>query len=238
MRTIFYFACKKAFSDPYLIFWSVFFPIANVMFFSMLINVEGYILHILTAMMCMSVLSYSFMTTAFRIVINRKRGLYNLLKLTPMPLHKYIMSVSLAWTTISILSSLTVLFICALIFEITFPPISIVPIVLALFIASLGYIFLAFFTSSLVKEMGHASIINNIVLMGSMFLSNAYYTLDAAPPLLKLIVKINPFYYFINAVRNALFLQWNNYFNNIIMLVIFSVVVLFLASKTFRYTDK
>lgn len=65
--------------------------------------------HILTGMMAVSVLFYALTTTSFTILTQRRRGVYNLLRVTPMPLWKYVCSISGAWTIISFLCAALVL---------------------------------------------------------------------------------------------------------------------------------
>ena len=179
---------KKAIRDPFLIFWSIFFPLVIVISLGLFFNMESYTIHILTAMTCVSVLAYSFMTTSFNVLSQRRRGVYNLLKVTPLPLYKYIISLSCAWVIISIISSLFVFFVCALFFKIEFSFISILLFLPVIIIASLLYIFISFFVSSLVKNNETASILYNIILMASMFLSDGYYSLYNAPNIVKFLL--------------------------------------------------
>lgn len=238
MITIFTLNLKKALYDPFLLFWSLVFPIAMTVFLGSFVKMEGYAMHILTAMTGVSVLSYAFMNTSFNIFMQRKRGVYNLLKVTPMPLYKYIISLSLSWALISLLCSFIVLFICALIFKLYFSFLSIIAFIPVIFIAAVLYIFLSFFISGICKDVSYAAIINNIVLMISMFLSGAYYPIEYSPGFVKIMVKINPFEYFVDAIRSSVYFHWRSYFIDISILSVFFIVFLILAVNTFRYTDK
>ncbi|AGA67274.1 ABC transporter permease [Brachyspira pilosicoli] len=238
MKTIFKLTIKKAIRDPFLIFWSIFFPIVTIIALGILFNTESYTIHILTAMTCVSVLAYSFMTTSFNVLSQRRRGVYNLLKVTPLPLYKYIISSSCAWVMISIISSLFVFISCALFFKLEFSFVSILlflPIIIA---ASLVYIFISFFVSSLVKNNETASILYNIILMGSMFLSDGYYSLYNAPSVVKFLSKLNIFQYFLNAVRGAYYFDFQSYFIGLAVLLSCLIIALILAVNTFRYVDK
>lgn len=238
MKTIFKLTIKKAIRDPFLIFWSIFFPIVTIIALGILFNTESYTIHILTAMTCVSVLAYSFMTTSFNVLSQRRRGVYNLLKVTPLPLYKYIISSSCAWVMISIISSLFVFISCALFFKLEFSFVSILlflPIIIA---ASLVYIFISFFVSSLVKNNETASILYNIILMGSMFLSDGYYSLYNAPSVVKFLSKLNIFQYFLNAVRGAYYFDFQSYFIGLAVLLACLIIALILAVNTFRYVDK
>ena len=238
MKTIFKLTIKKAIRDPFLIFWSIFFPIVTIIALGILFNTESYTIHILTAMSCVSVLAYSFMTTSFNVLSQRRRGVYNLLKVTPLPLYKYIISSSCAWVMISIISSLFVFISCALFFKLEFSFVSILlflPIIIA---ASLVYIFISFFVSSLVKNNETASILYNIILMGSMFLSDGYYSLYNAPSVVKFLSRLNIFQYFLNAVRGAYYFDFQSYFIGLAVLLSCLIIALILAVNTFRYVDK
>ena len=238
MKTIFKLTIKKAIRDPFLIFWSIFFPIVTIIALGILFNTESYTIHILTAMTCVSVLAYSFMTTSFNVLSQRRRGVYNLLKVTPLPLYKYIISSSCAWVMISIISSLFVFIACALFFKLEFSFVSILlflPIIIA---ASLVYIFISFFVSSLVKNNETASILYNIILMGSMFLSDGYYSLYNAPSVVKFLSRLNIFQYFLNAVRGAYYFDFQSYFIGLAVLLACLIIALILAVNTFRYVDK
>lgn len=238
MKTIFKLTIKKAIRDPFLIFWSIFFPIVTIIALGILFNTESYTIHILTAMTCVSVLAYSFMTTSFNVLSQRRRGVYNLLKVTPLPLYKYIISSSCAWVMISIISSLFVFISCALFFKLEFSFVSILlflPIIIA---ASLVYIFISFFVSSLVKNNETASILYNIILMGSMFLSDGYYSLYNAPSVVKFLSRLNIFQYFLNAVRRAYYFDFQSYFIGLAVLLACLIIALILAVNTFRYVDK
>lgn len=238
MKMIFKLTIKKAIRDPFLIFWSIFFPIVTIIALGILFNTESYTIHILTAMTCVSVLAYSFMTTSFNVLSQRRRGVYNLLKVTPLPLYKYIISSSCAWVMISIISSLFVFISCALFFKLEFSFVSILlflPIIIA---ASLVYIFISFFVSSLVKNNETASILYNIILMGSMFLSDGYYSLYNAPSVVKFLSRLNIFQYFLNAVRGAYYFDFQSYFIGLAVLLACLIIALILAVNTFRYVDK
>ena len=50
MKTIFCMSIKKAFSDPYLLFWSIFILMANIIFTLSILGKKNYAVYILTSM--------------------------------------------------------------------------------------------------------------------------------------------------------------------------------------------
>ncbi len=238
MKTIFCMSIKKAFSDPYLLFWSIFIPMANIIFTLSILGKKNYAVYILTSMVALSVLSYAFMNVSFRVFYSKERALFNLLKVTPMPLYKYLLSMALAWMLISTAGAFIVLIVSSLIYKVTFSIISIVGIFFAILVASFFYIFLGFIVSILNKEVSRLNILNNLFFMSSLFLSTAFYSENNIPVFMKIILKVNPFEYFINAIRSSVVLSVNSYFINISVLIGLSLIMLLTSSIVFRYRLK
>ncbi len=238
MKTIFALTLKSALRDPFLLFWSLILPIGGSVLLGYFINVEEYPLHIMTGMIAASILFYSLVTTAYSIMAHRRRGVYNLLLVTPMKLWQYIVSLSSAWTLIAVISGLIVMAVCCSVFVITISFWSILLIVPVLFLSAIGFVFISFFVSSLAKNEGQMSIITNILLMPMLFCSDAFYSLVKAPGFLLIVSKFNPFQWFVEGVRNAFAVNLSNYAQNMGFLILFFLIALALAIKTFRYSDK
>lgn len=74
--------------------------------------------------------------------------------------------------------------------------------------------------------------------MGSMFLSDGYYSLYNAPSVVKFLSRLNIFQYFLNAVRGAYYFDFQSYFIGLAVLLSCLIIALILAVNTFRYVDK
>ncbi|GIO41148.1 ABC transporter permease [Paenibacillus apis] len=237
MKTIFKLTLKSAVRDPFLFFWSILLPVTGAIGLGMLFNSSEYPRHILTGMMAVSILFYSFMTTAYSILVQRRRGVYHLLRITPLPLWKYIYSISSAWTLTSVLCGMVVLLAGGLVFGIdqfVFAALLVIPII---FLAAIGYVFLSFFVASLTRTEGNLSMITSIGILPFLFCSNAFYSLAGAPQWIQTISRFNPFQWFVDGLRSSLALDWPNYFINIGLLFIVGTVTFVLALRTFRYAD-
>jgi ABC-2 type transport system permease protein len=237
MKKIFQLTLKSAFRDKYLFFWSLIVPIAATLGFGYFIKIDNYESSILTGMTAVSVLFYAFMTTSFAVLSQRRRGVYNLLHITPMPLWKYIVSVSSAWTFISVVSSLVVLIIGIIFFKISVSIGSLILCLPVIIISALSYIFLSFFVSRFCKNEAHANMLCNFVTLPFMLCSTAFYSMGNAPKAIQFLNKINPFEYFVNGLRTAISLNGYEYMKNIVVIFVFLVFSLLLATKTFRYSD-
>lgn len=152
MKTIFGLTLKSAGRDPFLLFWSILLPVGGTIGLGLLIKQTEYPLHIMTGMMAMGVLFYAFSTTAFAILSQRKRGVYSLLRATPMPIWQYICGVSGAWTLVSLLCALLVLIAGTLVFRLDVFILSILMLLPVLLCAALGYVLLSFFCIKLLPD--------------------------------------------------------------------------------------
>ncbi|MNC31781.1 hypothetical protein D3C75_801140 [compost metagenome] len=121
MKTIFLLTLKAAPRDPYLLFWSILLPVGGTIGLGLLIGQPEYPLRIMTGMMAVGMLFYAFSTTSFAILGQRRRGVYNPLRVTPMPLWRYICGVSGAWTLISLSCGLLVLGAGTIFFQLGIP---------------------------------------------------------------------------------------------------------------------
>jgi len=101
----------------------------------------------MTGMMATGILFYAFTTTVFAILGQRRRGVYSLLRVTPMPLRQYICGVSGAWTLVSLLCALLVLAAGTLVFHLDVSALSILMLLPVGLLAALGYVLLSFFAA-------------------------------------------------------------------------------------------
>ena len=86
MKSIISITMKSALRDPFLILWSVVLPIGGSIILGYLIDIQGYPVYIMTGMTATGIFFYSLITTSYAIMAHRRRGVYKLLRVTPMKL--------------------------------------------------------------------------------------------------------------------------------------------------------
>lgn len=237
MKTIFKMTVKAALRDPYLLFWSILMPLAGMFVLGLLVKTPGYSERILTSMMAVSILFYSLVTTAFSILAQRRRGVYHLLRATPMPLGSYVFSVSSAWAVVAMICGMLILAAGMLFFRINLTPFSLLLMLPSLFVADLGYIMFSFVLASFSKTEGQVSMLTNIVTLPMIFLSDAFYTLDRAPAVVGVLSRFNPFQWLLNVLHHTKSWDPAIFFINTGLLFALLILGLALAVKTFRYTE-
>ncbi len=238
MNTLFTLSLKSASREPFLLFWSIFMPIAGTLILGYLIHDPHYSLRITTGMMAMGILFYAFTTTVFTLFSQRRRGVYQLLKVTPLPLVRYIISLSGAGTIISLSCGLVVLIIGSIAFQISLSWPSLIMIMIVCLLGAMGYLFLSFFISSLCKTEAQASIITNLISMPLLLSSDAFYSLDGAPAIVLAIRSLNPFQWFLNGLRSSLMVNPLTWGYSLLALTLFFAITLTLAIWSFTFTDR
>ncbi|MEQ6353392.1 ABC transporter permease [Lysinibacillus sp. M3] len=236
MKAVFVLNLKSSIKDMYLLFWSILMPFAAII--ALRLFVPNYAANYVEGIIAMSVFFYSFMTTAFIALSQRKRGVYNLLHATPMPLWKYIISISSSWAIVAIILSYIVLLFSIVInrLDVSFNIfLYMTPIIL---IASLGFVFLSFLISSLVKNEGHLSMTANVLMIPMLLCSNAFFTMEKAPSFIKYISLINPFEWFLNGIKAAFINNFSTWGESLLLLIGCLALTLIISLKTFKYSDQ
>ncbi|MFJ5565723.1 ABC transporter permease [Lysinibacillus xylanilyticus] len=236
MKTVFVLNLKSSIKDMYLLFWSILMPFAAII--ALRIFLPSYAGDYVEGIIAVSVFFYSFMTTAFIALSQRKRGVYNLLHATPMPLWKYIISISSSWAIVAIILSYIVLIFAIVINQLNFSfkiLLYMTPIIL---IASLSFVFFSFFISSLVKNEGHLSMTANVLMIPMLLCSNAFFTIEKAPNLIQYISIVNPFEWFLNGIKSAFLNNFSIWGESLLLLLGCLAVTLIISLKTFKYSDQ
>ena len=235
MKTIYKLTFKSALKDPFLIFWSLLVPIVALVILNNfnLLSFEG--IKVFLGVVAISIVFYGLVNTAFSAFRQRKRGVYNLLHVVPMPLWQYIFGTASAWAFIATLCGLITFLVGAIILNLAISFITIITITMMMFIAALGYVFLSFIISSLSNNEGQVSIISNIFILPLIGLSDAFYSLENGPWIVKLLSNFNPFQWSITGLRASLngeYLLWGS---QVGLLFVGFCLILLLAVRTFKY---
>lgn len=237
MNTVFSLSLRSAAREPFLLFWSIIMPIAGMIGLGMLIHQPGYNLQITTGMMAMGILFYAFTTTVFSVLAQRKRGVYKLLRVTPMPLWRYILSVSSAWTLISLLCAGLVLAVGSMVFDFSPSVLALMMMGMVCMLGAGGYVFLSFFISGLCKTEAQASIATNLITLPFLLCSSAFYSLDGAPTWVQLLSLVNPFQWLLSGLRTGFLMDVTGWFASMAGLLLILIITLFLAVRSFEFSE-
>jgi ABC-2 type transport system permease protein len=165
----------------------------------------------------------------------RNRGVYKLLRVTPMKIFSFIIALTLAWTVVS-LAVATILLIGGLVlFGIRMQFGTLLIFYVTLVTATICFTLISFVVANISKNEGQASIYSNIFAMPMLFLSSAFYSLDTAPTWIKTLSRLNPFSHFISGLHSTIVFDLRGAAANLFILLAFGVLALIAAILTFRW---
>lgn len=237
MNTIFSLSLKAAAREPFLLFWSILIPIGGTLILGFLVGNPDYAIQITTGMMAMGILFYTFTTTVFSLLGQRRRGVYQLLKVTPMPLSRYIIGVSGAWTLVSLICAMLVLTVGVIFFHLDLALASVAKMGIVCVLGATGYVFFSFFVSGLCKTEAQTSIATNLIAMPLLLGSDAFYSLEAAPAWVKTVILLNPFQWLLNGLRSGFSGNNRDWAVSLVALLIFLGITLVLAVVSFKSSE-
>ena len=161
--------------------------------------------------LCGMIQLFNGMQSSLSLVYDQEMGSMRLLLTSPLPRWWLLFSKLLAGVAVSILQIAAFLGIAALM-GITVDPWGYVAVLPVLVLTGLMLGALGLLISSTVKQLENFAGVMNFVIFPMFFLSTALYPLwkmAESSPLLRDICAVNPFTHAVEAIRFALYLEWN-----------------------------
>jgi len=198
---------------------------------------------ILPGIIGMTVL-FSSIFSAVSIVWDREFGFLREMLVAPISRFTLVLGRVLSGTLLSLLQ--------ALIIMLCIPVLGLRPSILQLlllifFVALLSFAMAAMgiLIASRMESLEGFSVVMNFIVMPMFFLSGAIYPVKVLPPFMQTLAKFNPFTYGIDALKNILFdMEEKTPFSpdfglltDFIVIILFSVLMLLLASLSFEKKD-
>ncbi len=225
----------EALKDVMNVFYTIILPLGLFIGLGIYMGTASYQQQLLSGSLAISVLFGAFFSMGFVIMQQRNRGVYKLLKATPFPIIKYVLSMAFARTIFSLSFSIVVLIIANLLFNITISIINIVLLFLILIVATLCFTGLGFLAANFSRNEVQVSIIANLISMPMIFTSEAFYSMDKSPTWIRTVGKLLPFHYFVQSIHALVHNDLPALWVPIIILIAFTISITLLASLTFRW---
>lgn len=236
MFNIIHISLKKNIKDTFLLFWSIFLPFIVLIGLSYF-NVDARI-DTLFGILTISIFFYSCTTNSFSVFAQRKRGVFELLMVTPFPLWKYLTSITLSQTIIACLVSTILSLIENILFKIDMSFTTILLFIPIFFMGSAIFTLLGFYLSSIPKNEGQLSIATNLVMIPLLLCSSIFLNINTAPKWIQYISWVNPVEWLQNGYRAVMNNLFPNYLISIIILLIFLCIFFIISKKSFQIREK
>lgn len=235
MMTIFKTMLTTSLKDKISLGYSSIFPIVLLLGLGFYINSSSYHPLLLTGVIAISTVFWGVQGIAFQVHSQRSKGVYKLLKMTPLSTISFVAIMTLARTLIGVTINIIVFFIGIIVFEIEVSFIGVLQIILLLTIGTLCFSGLGFLLSNIAKNEAQINMISNLVYLPMVFGSSAFYSLDNAPQWVVFVGKLFPFKYFVDSLRVALNIHSGNIWGGFIILMVFTVGFILTATFTFKW---
>lgn len=223
---------KKNIKDVFVLFWSVFLPLAVIFgfkYFNLSTN-NSTLFGILT----FSIFSQCCITLSFSILSQRKRGVFELLKITPFSIDKYLISIVFVQALISSCIALALLSIENSLFSIGISFLQGILFIPYFVLGSIMFSLLGFILSSFPKDEAHLSIFTNLAMIILLLPSSLFWSLENAPILIRIMSWINPFEWLQLAYKAISQNDTQLAVISLVILAICTLVFFVIARKTFK----
>ena len=190
--------------DRVTLFYSLAFPIFLMVGLGYYFDEGGQQLQIVAGVTAISTIFWGMQGIAFQVHVQRNRGVYKLLKLTPMPLLSFIVIMVMARTFIGVLLNAVVWLAGIFAFGIEVTAATVLATFALLVVGSLCFTSIGFVISNFARNEAQISMFSNIVQLPMVFMSEAFYSLQNAPEWVVLLGKLLPFEHYVQALRGLL----------------------------------
>jgi len=232
--TIFRSMIVTSLRDRISLFYSILFPTALLIGLGLYFNSPEYRFNLLTGTVLLSMLFWSVQGTAFQVYQQRSRGVYKLLKVTPLSNLSFILNVTLARTVLGLIINGIILAIGMIAYGVSIPLTNLVILGFMLTLGTLCFTAMGFFVTNLASNEAQINMFSNLIYIPMLFGSEIFYSLHYAPQWIKTAGNLFPLTYLVQGVRVSV-TDIGGVLPYIGSVTAFTVGLVFLAVLTFRF---
>jgi ABC-2 type transport system permease protein len=196
----------------------------------------GYLDFIVPGILALTIMQAGVIGLSLNLVMVREKGILRRIKVSPVPLTRYLGSEITATLLISIIQALMLLLVGWLVFKIHIRgnPVYILAMII---IGSLAFLALGFLIASVARTIKTAQIASNVVSFPMMFLAGVFFPLAILPNFLAVIAKCLPLYYLGDGLRKVMIMGkgLGAVWVDILVLVVFGAICFLLSLKLFKW---
>lgn len=221
--------------DKITLFYSLLFPLLLMIGLGYFFQNEQ--IQIVCGVTAISTIFWGMQGIAFQIHAQRNKGVYKLLKVTPLPLFSFIFMMVLARALIGVLLNSIVWGTGIVLFQIdiTFP--AFVYTVLLIVIGTLCFTSIGFIIGNFARNEAQISMYSNIIQIPMIFMSEAFYSLEHAPEWVGIIGRLLPFEHYVRALKGVLIGDNSFLLVNMIILIVFILLSFIISVSSFKWED-
>lgn len=235
MWTAFRILLRGALRDRISLFWAVLFPVALLAGLGSFFPDPAYRQHLLGGTVTLSSLFFALSGTAFDVLAQRNRGVYKLLRVTPLRTTAFVAALAAARGVVTLLCAGAVLAAGISAWRLPVSPEDVLLLLPVLTLATFCFTVLGFTIGNLAGNEAQAAMLNNLLTLPMVFGSEVFYTLERAPAWVRVVSRALPLSPALDASRAALFGQPAHLPAPLAALAVFTLLTLALGVVTFRW---
>jgi ABC-2 type transport system permease protein len=226
---------KVSLREKHSIFWAYLFPVMMlVLFCSVFGSGPAEATALLVGVICINSMSGSLYGVGVNIVSLREQKVLRRFKVTPAPLWKIILGLSLAQVGIMTVGNLLLIIAAKTLYKVSLPP-DAGAFLLVFTVGTFMFCTLAFVIASVAKSGSHANGLAQISFMPMMFLSGATLPVEAMPVWVQKTAMLLPATYYVAGLRRAYEGEVQGNLVNLAVMAAFSLVAVWVSVKFFRW---
>ena len=224
---------KLALRDRISLGWALLFPLGLMIAMNLFFDDPVYRTRLLAGLLAISSLFYIAYGMAFDVLGQRNRGVYKLLRITPVRTPVFIIRLALARSVVALGCTLFVLAAGLVILRVPFHVAGLPMLFVVLALGMVAFTFLGFMIGNLGNEESGVATLTNVVTLPLLFLTETFYSLESAPVWVQVLRDALPFNHFLNAIRVCL--EGNPSAAALPLLIVLGYGVLFLGLSTLTF---
>ncbi|MFH1150549.1 MAG: ABC transporter permease [Actinomycetota bacterium] len=163
----------------------------------------GYIDYMVPGILALTIMQAGVFGLGLDFVANREKGIFRRIKVSPLPLSRFLGSEILSALVMALIQAALLLGVGWAVFRVHVKgnPLYIVFLVI---LGSLTFLAMGFLVSSLSRTLKTATMAANVVVFPQMFLAGVFFPLFLLPSFLVVVAKCLPLYYLGDALRQVM----------------------------------
>ena len=223
--------------DGHTLVWNIIFPLGMLVGLGLYFRDPLYSERLLAGALAINLLFGATTATAFYVIAQRHRGIYKLLRSTPLPTLSFVTAMTGARLVLTMVISVVLVGVGIGLFGVTGGPLRAGWMLLVLTIGSAGFTALGFLLANLTRDETQVSILSNLVSLPLILTSGAFYSVEQAPGWVQTMGQLQPFHYLVEALRASIASDTilADLWLPLAVLIAFAVLCALLAALTFRW---
>ncbi|PZN07801.1 MAG: ABC transporter permease [Bacillota bacterium] len=235
MGTAFRILLRGALRDRISLVWAVLFPVGLLAVLGSFFPDPAYRRHLVGGTVTLSSLFFALSGTAFDVLAQRNRGVYKLLRVTPLRTAAFVTALAAARGVVTLACAGAVLAAGAVAWHLPLGAAEILLLAPVLAVATFCFTLLGFTIGNLAGNEAQTAMLNNLLTLPMVFGSEVFYRLDRAPAWVQAASRVLPLSPALDGVRAALAGQPGDLLGPLAALAGFALLALGLAVVTFRW---